>query len=76
MLTVVVGEGEDKQDFTVHEDVICDHSDLFRKAMNGKWKESEERIIPLAKEDLETFSMYLQACYVSYNVIYINVVIR
>jgi hypothetical protein len=64
MLTVLVGDGDDKHDFTVHEDVICGCSEFFRKAMNGKWKESEERVVPLPQEDPEIFSMYLQACYV------------
>lgn len=63
IVTVVVGESQ--QEITAHEGVLCGSSKLFRNAMNGKWKESEDRRIFLPDDDPETFRSYLQLCYVS-----------
>ncbi|KAJ4291018.1 hypothetical protein N0V90_010214 [Kalmusia sp. IMI 367209] len=63
VLTVAVGESEKKHDFVVHEELICESSEFFRKAMSGSWKESEDRVISLREDDPEIFGVYLQAVY-------------
>jgi hypothetical protein len=38
VLTVIVGKGEHKQKISVHEALIMDCSEFFRKAMSGMYR--------------------------------------
>jgi hypothetical protein len=64
VLTVVVGEGDGKREFVVHEELICESSDFFRGAMSGEWKEAGDRVVSLPDDDPDVFALYLQAIYV------------
>ncbi|KAF2869128.1 hypothetical protein BDV95DRAFT_112896 [Massariosphaeria phaeospora] len=63
MITVIVGEDANEQKFAVHKDLICSRSEFFRTCMNGKWKESEDKIVKLPEEDPKVFERYLQSLY-------------
>ena len=47
----------------MHEDIICASSDFFKKAINGPWKESNERLISLSHEEPDIFAIYLNWLY-------------
>ena len=53
------------KEFSVHESLICSRSKFFQKAMNGKWKESEDRQVILAEDEPSVFLTYLDILYVS-----------
>lgn len=61
VLEVHVGETPDI--FYIHQEVICSNSKFFSNAMNGKWKESENRIIRLPANQPATFNLYAQWLY-------------
>lgn len=63
-ITAVVGQGDNKRDFIVHEELICESSEFFRKALAGNWKETQDRIVKLPEDDPDMFALYLQAVYV------------
>jgi len=65
IIRVVVGTTIDQDEFFVHEDLICPRNEFFRKAMNGQWKESEKRMVPLPEDEAAVFSLYLKLLYVS-----------
>lgn len=52
------------KEFSVHESLICSRSKFFQKAMNGKWKESEDRQVILAEDEPSVFLTYLDILYV------------
>lgn len=64
-ICVRVGQQPQHKDFTVHEDLICSRSEFFKNAMNGSWRESDERMIPLPEDEPGTFALYLSLLYVS-----------
>jgi len=53
-----VGQQPLQKTFVVHEDIIS-RSEYFRRAMNGNWAESDNRIVSLLEDDPHTFSIYL-----------------
>ncbi|KAF2443929.1 hypothetical protein P171DRAFT_444192 [Karstenula rhodostoma CBS 690.94] len=63
VLTVVVGDGDSKREFVVHEELICESSEFFRGAMSGEWKEAGHRVVALPEDDPDVFALYLQAIY-------------
>ncbi|KAF2827589.1 hypothetical protein CC86DRAFT_405708 [Ophiobolus disseminans] len=63
MLTVRVGKGPKPKEFIVHESFLTSHSEFFRRAMNGKWAETESRIVKLPKDNPRTFAVYLNFIY-------------
>lgn len=60
-MDVLVGEDEVK--FVLHQAIVCTTSLFFRAICNGKWKESEERLLRLPEVDPEMFSIYLGFLY-------------
>ncbi|KAI4608684.1 hypothetical protein J4E80_008889 [Alternaria sp. BMP 0032] len=63
LVTVVVGEEPKQQHFSVHEDIICARSEFFRRAMNGNWAESKERIVRLSEDRPKVFHIYINLLY-------------
>lgn len=63
VITVAVGEGEKQKEFAVHEALITERSRFFRNAIQGNWKEAEERIVNLTEDHPDVFELYLQALY-------------
>jgi hypothetical protein len=51
---VTVDIGEAKTRYTVHRTLLAEHSDYFRKALSGPWKEAEEGIVTLEDVDCQT----------------------
>lgn len=63
VIKVCVGTGKNQRFFYVHQSLLCSQSEFFKKALNGKWKESEENSINLSEDDPEIFSLYLEQLY-------------
>lgn len=63
VLTIRVGDGPGLRDFVVHEAFLVYRSELFRRAMNGKWEESASRIVSLSDDDPNTFGLYVSFIY-------------
>lgn len=55
--------GETKQEFYIHEDLICASSDFFKAAMRNECQESLSRSVDLPEEDPEIFEVYRQWLY-------------
>jgi hypothetical protein len=41
---VTIFVGPEKKRYSIHKDVICHHSEYFRTAYNGRWKEADEGV--------------------------------
>jgi hypothetical protein len=52
---VVLEVGPQKQHYHLHKALLVHHSDYFRSAMNGSWKEAEDELISL--KDVETIAV-------------------
>ncbi|KAF2660744.1 hypothetical protein K491DRAFT_711638 [Lophiostoma macrostomum CBS 122681] len=63
IVTVTVGRDEHTKRFLVHTSVICKRSKFFEKAMNGDWKEAQDKNIKFPEDDPEIFSIYVQLLY-------------
>ena len=58
-----MGKGLHPGRFSIHEEIICARSEFFKRALNGKWTESEERVVKLPEDDPKTFSIYTNLVY-------------
>ncbi|KAF1956624.1 hypothetical protein CC80DRAFT_504453 [Byssothecium circinans] len=60
LLTVTVGQDDEKRSFKIHEDAICDRSEFFRNSMKSEWASMrpDPRVIELPEDDPEAFSLY------------------
>jgi len=47
----------------VHQDLLCCHSDFFKKACSGDWTEARERIVRLADTNVAFFQIYVENLY-------------
>jgi hypothetical protein len=61
LATVIVGE--EKKEFAVHEVLLTHYSDFFRAALNGKFKEAEEKRITLHDEVPAVFESFVHWLY-------------
>ncbi|KAJ4986869.1 ankyrin repeat-containing protein [Stagonosporopsis vannaccii] len=62
-LRISVGGEAGPKEFFVHQGLICQHSDFFKKAIEGPWQESEQRAVSLPADDPDVFSLYLILLY-------------
>ncbi|KAF2814823.1 uncharacterized protein BDZ99DRAFT_549035 [Mytilinidion resinicola] len=55
MIAVIVGDGDEKTTFYIHEELICTHSNFFKNAMKPEWAEmrSDPRSVHLTDDDAE-----------------------
>ncbi|KAI5360828.1 Putative BTB/POZ domain-containing protein [Septoria linicola] len=70
VITVMAGKGNDIDVFQVHEDLLH-KSDFFRVALNGRWKEGQERKIELPEDDPDVAAAYIEWLYS--NVVQLNI---
>ncbi|KAH6875204.1 hypothetical protein BKA58DRAFT_409709 [Alternaria rosae] len=59
---VTVFIGPKKKRYIVHKDVICYHSEYFRAAFNGRWKEFEEGVT-LEDVEVKVFNLFVHWLY-------------
>jgi len=57
---VVVKVGPNSVQFHVHKPLLMHHSEYFRKALSGSWKEAEENVVTLKDVEPETCKMLLR----------------
>ncbi|KAF2427806.1 hypothetical protein EJ08DRAFT_699342 [Tothia fuscella] len=60
--TIEVLAGEEKKSFFVHRNLVVSSSDLFKKALNGAFKENNG-VVPLPQFSPELVTIYLQWLY-------------
>jgi hypothetical protein len=63
MITVRVGKELDHKDFIAPESFLTSRSEFFRRAMNGKWAESESRVVKLPEDKPDVFAIYVNLIY-------------
>jgi hypothetical protein len=63
ILKIIVGEGEDIQDFRIHESVLTARSKFFKAAMGTRWRTAKEKTVNLPEDDPEAFQLYTQLVY-------------
>lgn len=63
MLTIRVGDEPGRRDFVVHECFLVSRSEFFRRSMNGKWEESESKVVNLLDDEPDIFSLYMSLVY-------------
>lgn len=59
--TVLVGP--EKTRFVVHQDLIAHHSDFFKAALTGNFKEAAEKTVALTEEDPVFFEFFVHWLY-------------
>ncbi|KAJ4365521.1 hypothetical protein N0V83_008140 [Neocucurbitaria cava] len=62
-LKVVVGEEGNEEKFWVHQNILTSHSEFFKRATNGQWLESDERLVTLPEDRPDVFRLYLNLLY-------------
>ncbi|KAF3037572.1 hypothetical protein E8E11_001476 [Didymella keratinophila] len=58
-VTVIIEQTE----YKVHKLLLAQHSEYFKRALNGSWRESEEGRIPLEDVDREIFDIFVNWLY-------------
>lgn len=58
-----VGAGAAKQTFAVHKDLLTKHSEFFKAAANGEWKEGRENVVSLGSYKPENFKLFCDFLY-------------
>jgi hypothetical protein len=59
VLTICAGTEPDVKDFFAHEWFLTARSEIFRRAMNGNWSESESRVVNLPEDSSHIFTLYI-----------------
>ncbi|KAI4685085.1 hypothetical protein J4E81_008897 [Alternaria sp. BMP 2799] len=59
---VTIFIGPEKKRYNIHKDIICHHSEYFRTAFNGHWKESDEGVT-LEDVEVEVFNVFVHWLY-------------
>ncbi|KXS94600.1 hypothetical protein AC578_7057 [Pseudocercospora eumusae] len=62
-VTVAVGDGDSKQQFLLHKNIISRHSKFFRKALSGNFFEAKKKSINVPEGDVATFKLWIQWAY-------------
>jgi len=61
MIEVVVGE--DASLWAIHKKLLCDQSNFFKAAINGRFREGSEKRVVLKEDDNDAFSLFVQWLY-------------
>ncbi|KAI4641159.1 hypothetical protein J4E93_008037 [Alternaria ventricosa] len=59
---VTIFIGPEKKRYNIHKDIICHHSEYFRAAFNGRWKESDEGVT-LEDVEVDVFNLFVHWLY-------------
>ncbi|KAI4612467.1 hypothetical protein J4E80_007201 [Alternaria sp. BMP 0032] len=59
---VTIFIGPEKKRYNIHKDIICHHSEYFRTAFNGRWKESDEGVT-LEDVEVDVFNVFVHWLY-------------
>jgi hypothetical protein len=59
--TVLVGPKHAR--FVVHEELLVHHSESFRAALIGNFKEAKDKVVKLEEEDVDIFEIYVHWMY-------------
>ncbi|KAI9878193.1 MAG: hypothetical protein M1830_001585 [Pleopsidium flavum] len=60
---VKVYVGPKKTRFFIHKELLCDHSEFFRAALTGGFKEAHEGAVYLPEDELEVFAKLVEWLY-------------
>jgi hypothetical protein len=63
MLKIVVGQGDNKCEFGIHEALLTTRSKFFAKAMGKGRKEAKEKVVKLPDDEQEIFALYASLVY-------------
>jgi hypothetical protein len=58
VITVIVGTGKDQATFVLHEHLLRESSLFFRNALNGAWRESNEKAVKIPDVSAENFTVF------------------
>ena len=56
---VIVEIGRERVKYYVHGPLLAQHSEYFKGALNGSWKEAQEGVVSLEDVDCETCRLNL-----------------
>ncbi|KAI4932816.1 hypothetical protein J4E85_003216 [Alternaria conjuncta] len=59
----IVEVGDTKTKYHIHRSLLIEHSDYFKKALNGPWKEAQEGVVKLEDVECSTFSVFIDWVY-------------
>ncbi|KAI4616874.1 hypothetical protein J4E83_006456 [Alternaria metachromatica] len=59
---VTIFVGPEKKRYNLHKDIICHHSEYFRVAYNGRWKEADEGVT-LEDVEVPVFNVFVHWLY-------------
>jgi hypothetical protein len=60
---VTIYVGKDKAEFAIHEKLLCDRVEYFKKAFRGGFKEAAEGVMHLLEEDPDVFEIFVEWLY-------------
>jgi hypothetical protein len=61
MVTIIIGDGPASKQFQIHRGLLCHHSGLFKKLLNGRFKDNDSHVLPA--EDPDTFQLFYDWLY-------------
>ncbi|KAI4652306.1 hypothetical protein J4E93_002505 [Alternaria ventricosa] len=60
---VIVEVGDTKTRYHVHRSLLVEHSEYFKKALHGPWKEAQDGVVTLEDVESSTFSIFVDWVY-------------
>jgi hypothetical protein len=66
IIKVIVRTAEAQRTIFVHQGIICDRSEFFKKALTWDWVESQEKKVELPEDDPAIFALYQELLYAGY----------
>ncbi|KAM3421107.1 hypothetical protein BST61_g1521 [Cercospora zeina] len=60
IINVTVGHGEDAKIFQLHDFLLKEHSEFFKAALNGQWKDGKDKNVKLPDDNPEEFDVYAE----------------
>ncbi|KAF9693742.1 hypothetical protein EKO04_008147 [Ascochyta lentis] len=60
---IAVEVGSERVKYYVHKALLEEHSEYFKRALNGPWKEAEEKVVCLDDVECRTFEVFVDWLY-------------